>query len=291
MRLGKNDIEEFFKLHKSLMLYVNNKKHLIKGFSSISDLQEAQLNKIGELRTMMVKDPTLIDSFLRENPFEFNDKELKTIESWKEGIFDTYFIVKYEKDIAIFYHSETRKCYEVLSLNDQLEDMIGPYVPRVVKTWLIPFKDRIIYDGLIAPYNIILGGSMGKNIQAEYKESIIKHGVLTSFNPKEEKSSSDEEILKFYMKSGPNRDRFWEEIETLRTKNPQLEALYHREHGKHFSRKLKTKLKDIKATGHFAIVDNVVVASASTKKELDARITEILPKEKIEWVHQFRIGD
>jgi hypothetical protein len=289
MRLGKKDIEEFFKLHKSLLLYVNNKKHLIKGLSSISDLQIAPFEKIAELRNMAVNDLTLIDSLVKENPFKFTDKELKTIECWKEGIFDTFFIVKYETDMAIFYHPETKKCYGVLSLNDQLEDMLGPYIPRIVQAWLISFKDRIIYDGLIAPYNITVGRGMEKNLRAEHKEAVVKHGVLTSFGSKEEKQNSDEELLKFYMKSETNRDRFWEKIETLRTKNSQLEALYHREHGRVLSSKLKRKLKEIRATGHFAAVDNVIVASAPTKKELDSRVTEIIPEEKKECVHLFKI--
>jgi len=55
-----------------------------------------------------------------------------------------------------------------------------------------------------------------------------------------------------------------------------------------FFQKLK-ELKEIRATGHFAVVDNVVIASAPTKKELDTRVAEILPKEKKEWIHQFRI--
>ena len=289
MRLRERDIENFFKLHKSLVLYVNNKKHLIKGISTISDLQDAHFKKIAELRTMAVKDPTLIDSFIKENPFEFTGNELNTIDHWKEGIFDTFFIVRYEKDMAIFYHPKTERCYGVLSLNDQLSDMLGLYTPRVVQTWLIPFKDRIVYDGLIAPYNITVGRSMGKNLRAEHEEAVVKHGVLTSFDSKEEKDSSDRELLKFYMKSEANRDRFWEEIETLRTKNLQLEALYHQEQGRIFSRKIKTKLKDIQATGYFAVVDNVVIASAPTKKELDTRVAEILSKEKKEWIHQFRI--
>jgi predicted nuclease with TOPRIM domain len=152
-------------------------------------------------------------------------------------------------------------------------------------------NSRVAYSNLclIAPYNITVGRGMGKNLRAEYEEVIVKHGLLTSFYSKEEKQSSDEELLKFYMKSETNRDRFWEEIETFRTKSSQLEALYHRERGRVLSGKLKRKLKEIRATGHFAVVDNVIVASAPTKKELDARVTEIMPEEKKEWVHRFKI--
>jgi len=289
MKLEKKEIDELFKLHKSLMFFVNKKKNLIKGISSISEFKGASTEKVVRLRNAVVKDPTLIDSFIQENPFKFTNEELKTIESWKEGISDTFYIVKYEKETTFFYHPDTQKCYGVLSLYDPLEDLLGPYLPRTVETWLIPYKGRIIYDGLIVPYNIVFGKSFQKNLQAEYGETIVKHGVLTSFSPQERHSSSDEELLKFYLKSEINWDRYWEEIETLRSKNSRLDAFFHQEQGKHFSRKIKRKLKEIRATGHFAVVDNVVIASAPTKKELDTRVAEILPKEKKEWIHQFRI--
>ena len=98
------------------------------------------------------------------------------------------------------------------------------YHPTFLITYQIPGiarkNSRVAYSNLclIAPYNITVGQGMGKNLRAEHKEAVVKHGVLTSFDPGEEKQSSDEELLKFYMKSELNRDRFWEEIEPLRTK-------------------------------------------------------------------------
>ena len=47
--------------------------------------------------------------------------------------------------------------YGVVALFDPFEAVIGPYLPRMIKTTLLPFKGRIVYDGLITGYNITFG--------------------------------------------------------------------------------------------------------------------------------------
>jgi len=192
MNLEKPEIENFFKLNKSLLFYVNKKKQLIKGISSVVQLRGQISEKVIKLRNAIVKDPTWIDTFLKENPFNFSREELQTIESWKKGILDTFLVVKYEKETTIFYHPTTQKCYGVLSLYDPLPQMLGSYLPIYAETWLIPFKGKIIYDGIIAPYNIMFGRGIEKTIQSEYQEAILKHGIVTSLTSQETKTTSDE---------------------------------------------------------------------------------------------------
>jgi len=91
------------------------------------------------------------------------------------------------------------------------------------------------------------------------------------------------------LKSEGNRERYREEIERLQRKNHQLKAVYHQEQGRYFSRTLKKKLKEIDATGFFAVIDDVIIASAPSKKELDGQVAKILPEEKNRWVFQFKI--
>jgi len=289
IKLKQDEIEKFFKLHKSLMFYINQKKNLIKGISSVAEFKGPILEKVAKLRNAVAKNHNLIDSFIKENPFNFTSDELNIIENWKKGINDQFFIVKYDKDYTLFYHSETQKCYSVLYLNDSFEDMLGPYLPIWVETWLIPFNGKIIYDSLIAPYSISFGGGMRRSIKVEYEESIVKHGIITSFEKQEEKSTSDEELLKFYLKSEPNRERYWREIEKLRKKNPRLEAIYHQEQGKNYARGARKTLKRANAIGCFAVVDDTVIASAPTMKDLDKSICQIIPEEKREWVFKFRL--
>ncbi|RLE45721.1 hypothetical protein DRJ22_03740 [Candidatus Woesearchaeota archaeon] len=290
IKLQEKEIENFFKLHKSLMFYVNKKKGVIKEWSNPEHVS-GSLKKVHKLREFVVKDFGLIDSFIEENPFNFISDELKTIESWKKGIYGEFFIVKYDKGFTYFYHSETKKCYGVLSLYEQLEDMLGPYLPIMVEAWLIPYKRKIIYDSFILPYRISFGGGMRRSLKAEYEEAIIRHGFITSFDgTSEEKETSDEELLKFYMKSETNRDRFWKEIENLSRKNPKLEKVYYQELGRINSREIK---KALKANGvknsWFAVLGRVTIASGKNKKELLDNVSEVLPEDKKEHIFVFKV--
>ena len=273
MKLTQADINEFFKLHIALLFYVNTKKKVIKGINSPADLKGPVLEGVAKLRDYISKESALIDCFVKENPLALTSEELKTIEGWGKGISDEFFIVKYDDDHTIFYHPKTKKCYGVLSLNDSLADMFGNYAPLMVQAWIVPFKGRIVYDGIIMPYGISFGGGMRKSLKAEYEEAMVKHGVITSFDEFPKKQESDEELLRFYLKSEPNRERHWEEIKQLRIKSPQLETVYHQERGKHLSRVPRAKLKEMGATGHFAVIDDVIVASAQIKSALDVRIS------------------
>ena len=50
--------------------------------------------------------------------------------------------------------------YGVVALFDPFEAVIGPYLPRMIKTTLLPFKGRIVYDGLVTGYNVTFGGGI-----------------------------------------------------------------------------------------------------------------------------------
>lgn len=290
MKLKQDEIGLFFKLHDHLLLYVNRQKNVIGKVSSVGNLRAVGPDKLGRIREKLLKDLTLIDSFRRENPFFFAENELKIVESWKKGIHDLFFIVKYDKEHTIFYHPKTKKCYGVLYLNDSFEDVLGPYLPIYVRAWLIPLNGKIIYDGLLNPYPITFGGGMRKSLKAEYEEAIVRQGVITSFDVQQEKSTSDEELLRFYMKSEANRQRYWNEIVELSEKSAELDKTYHQELGKVDSRAIKKKLKSIGIKDKwFAVLEGVVITTGNTKQELLANISNTLPEEKKELVYIFKV--
>lgn len=287
--LSKEEVEVFFKLHKSLMYYVNKKKNIIKEWTDSEDVK-GDLEKVHKLREFVLKDRNLIDSFIKENPFNFSSGQLQTIEKWKQGVRDKFFIIKYAQDQTYFYQPETKKCYVVYSLFEPLKEMMGPYLPIMVEAWLIPYKGKIIYDSLIVPYRISFGGNMRKSLKSEYEESIIKQGLISSFDDEsEKKETSNEELLRFYMRSEANRNKYYSEIIDLKGKSPDLNNIYHQELGKSNSRWIKKQIKQTGINGFFAVLDNVIVASGSSKKVLLKNIEEILPEEKKEHIHIFKV--
>ena len=287
IKLTADEIEEFFKLYKSLIFYINTKKNLIEGLESPYDVNVS--NDTAKLRDFAVKDHSLIDSFVEENPFKFTDDELKTVESWKKGILSKFLIVKYDKSYTLFFHPETKRCYGVLYLNDSFEEMLGPYLPVHLETWLVPFNGKIIYDGLILSSPLSFGSTLGKSVISEGMEAAAKYGVVTSFDKYEDKTASDEELLRFYMKTEYNREKYWEEIDKLSEKSLELEAVYYQGCGRYKSRKARARFREVRVSGFFAMIDDTVVAGAQSRKELDKIIESLVPKEKRNWIFYFKI--
>ena len=291
--LNPGDIELFYKLHGQLLLFVNERKKIFDNISSTKDLPKLGPEKIIRIRNSLVNEPHLIKSFVSENPNLFPKEELQIIEKWKDGIYADFYIVKYDKEYTIFYSPDTDKCYGVLNLISQFNELLGPYLPIMVKAWLIPFKKKIIYDGLIIPYNISFGGGFRSGLKADYEQSIVKNGVITSFELESEKTEKegdkDEELLKFYLKSQANRDRYYEEIHKLRVKSLELKRIYSQETGKFNRRYIKKKIKKRGLDGWFAVLEDVIISSGKSKKELLENLKIILnDKQLIDSVYIFK---
>ena len=70
--------------------------------------------------------------------------------------------------------------YGVLALSQPFEDLIGPYLPVLTQTVLLPFKGMIVYDGLMSSYSISFGPGIRRNLNQDFKEAKARHGIVTS---------------------------------------------------------------------------------------------------------------
>ena len=50
----------------------------------------------------------------------------------------------------------------------------------LTQTVLLPFKGRIVYDGLMSSYNISFGPGIRRNLNEDFKEAKARHGIVTS---------------------------------------------------------------------------------------------------------------
>lgn len=289
MRLSKEDTDLFYKLNWSLLFYVNKKYPIMEGIEA-PDFKNKDLKKIGELHNKRFSNPELIDSFISENPFNFNQEELEIIESWKNFVKGDFYIVTHLKNYSVLLKQDEPKAYGVVGLIDEIEDIIGPYLPFLVGTVLLPFKGKIIHYGLFQSHNIRFGSGIKKGIQAEYQAAKSKFGIILSLDaPISEKKESDEELLRFYARSEANRSQFWDEIRQLLRKNPLFYNIYYQEIGKSNSRRVKKRLSEIGlASRWFAIFEDIIIASGQTEQEVKAQVDSLLPEAKRDCVHIFR---
>jgi hypothetical protein len=183
------------------------------------------------------------------------------------------------------------KAYGVFALHDRFQDMLGPYVPFLVETVLLPFEGKTIYDGLIAPYPISFGAGIRRSLNDEYQAAKARFGIITSLPFSPDTGGADErETLKLYLRSQRNRRMYAEEIETLLMKDPSLWSTFHEEMGKAFARTYRKKLREVEVTNAwFAVIDDTPIASGRSKKEAQENAAQILPPSQRKNLYLFRV--
>jgi hypothetical protein len=70
--------------------------------------------------------------------------------------------------------------YGVLALTEPFEDLVGPYLPVWTETVLLPYKDKIIYDGLLSSYNMSFGPGIRRSLNDDYRAAKDRLGIVTS---------------------------------------------------------------------------------------------------------------
>lgn len=182
MLLEPQDVELFFRLHRTLMVFVNQRLTVItdkldtpEEFAALPP--EARL----KARDALLANVHLIESFVTENPAQLPDDDLAIIRSWQHLMGGEFYVYRELKKYTVFLSTDKQPvAYGVLALSQPFEDLIGPYLPVLTQTVLLPFKDKIVYDGLLSSYRISFGPGIRRNLNEDFKEAKLRHGIVTS---------------------------------------------------------------------------------------------------------------
>lgn len=289
MNVSEEDAALYYKLYLPLLLYVN-KKYDLTDMETPEDVKSAPLKEVELLRNKLFDHPEVIQEFIEENPFDFSPDALDMIREWNHFVKKKFIIFRSLKKYTIFLdiEEEQPKPYGVLALYTPLKEVVGPF-PALVETVLLPFKGKIIYDGVVHLYSFQFGRNVRSSFKDVYQRAKFRVGIVESLPFSEKGEKSDEEKLKFYLKSERNRDRFWEEIQEL-IENPRLLVCYHQEMGKIHARKIGKWLRHVGvAKGWFAILEGVLFACELTRGETRKIVEKIVPEEKWDFVYYFQL--
>ena len=182
MQLSAEDVQQFFRLHKALMFFVNQRlKVLDEEVATPEAYSRVTPENRFKVHQALVEHKELIDAFADENPFGFDEGELDIIRSWKHLVTGTFYAFRQlQKHMVFLSSTEPIVAYGVVALFDPFDVVIGPYLPRMLETTLLPFKGRIVYDGLMNGYNITFGPGVRRNLAESYKEAKARYGIVTS---------------------------------------------------------------------------------------------------------------
>jgi hypothetical protein len=281
-RLSREDYELYLKLNQNLLVYaaqrLNPRSHVKTRDDFLKLSNEGKLN----IRNSLMGRFELIDEYISANPCSFTSSELKIIQSWKNYVKGSFFLVEYRENGAVLLEekNENPKAYLVRALGTPLWELIPVPPPARIETVLLPFKDKIVYDGLMNADRILFGSHITRSLRAVLDRSIMQHGLVQSLPYRGPVALSDSEKLAFYLSTKERREENWEEIEAL-LENEKLLPTFLQEMGKANSKAMRKRLKGVGVkSGWFAIANNVVVASGKTREDLEALVENMMPHGK-----------
>lgn len=142
-------------------------------------------NTMIRLRDTVFKNRKLIDVFVKENPNKHTPQELAIVSQWKYARVGWCYIIRCMKHHAEFLGSTskfrlTNEVFVVHSRGESFEQIVHMPLPVFVRTVLLPFKDKIIFDGILE--------FAAKDLGDDVRQSLLgcciylkKHvGVITS---------------------------------------------------------------------------------------------------------------
>jgi hypothetical protein len=182
MLLESHDLEQFHKLYKALMFFVNQHLKVIPDkIGSPEDFAALPPELRVKVREALNADLDLIELFAAENPDHLAEDELDIVRSWRHLVAGKFYVFRELKKYTVFLSTTSPTiAYGVLALSQPFEDFIGPYLPVLTQTVLLPFKGLIIYDGLLSSYNISFGPGILRNLNGDFKEAKARNGIVTS---------------------------------------------------------------------------------------------------------------
>lgn len=186
MNLSIDEGKLFYDLYAAILSFANRKLDVApERFSNVAEYLSVEPEVRLTIRDALFEKRELIDAFVTENPAQLSAEPLGIVSTWKDALPGKFYVFRYLKNYTVFLTSDISpaKAYGVIGLAEPMEFVVGPSLPRLVTTVLLPFQGKIIYDGLVSGYNITFGGGIKRMLNEEYKQAKEALGIVTSLGP------------------------------------------------------------------------------------------------------------
>ena len=185
MKVTDEDADLFFRLMWALQFYVNQQLQILPDVDSLEAYEAIPMEEKLEVRNALYENPNLLNDFVTKNPAGLSADELAIIESWRQPVRGDFYIERFLKKGSIFVGGTTSsQVYLVLGLHDTLEDMFYGFPPPIrVQATLLPFKGRIVYDGLLNVYRIYFGSGIRGDLKETYMAAKQQGRIIETLEP------------------------------------------------------------------------------------------------------------
>lgn len=144
MHLSQRQLDRFFDLLDQLLVFANERLHLVEGLSAPIVGEQAEM-KAALVCELLWDNRAVIDEFVRLNPNRMPARDLQAVAAWSDALVGEFMLVRHERGQAIMLH-ETG-LYSVAGLDVDLSERLSQ-APDILHAALLPYEGVIVTDGL-----------------------------------------------------------------------------------------------------------------------------------------------
>ncbi len=177
MTLDKQEYLEYINLHLGLLYFVGKAQKIISNDTNFKEFIRLEFTIKLECRDKFNENIWLLDEYIKTSSELLNDNQIEILEGFKKKKQSDFVIFKCFAKHAIFIDTEDNKIYAVKALADGF-DKFFPEFPVLCNTTILPFKDKIIYDGFVKSNRIIFGKNMRTEMNLKYKQAKLGNRII-----------------------------------------------------------------------------------------------------------------
>lgn len=182
MTLEKQDAELFYQLWFPLLNFVNKKYRIAPKIKEIDPRKGIASSDAKAIANYLWSHTQVIKEYLSEA--QLPEEQAQIVAAWEQCKPGKYIMERHLKKGTVFISEEDRRVYLVQGLFSTWEEMMGKG-PVLVDAVLIPFRDRIISDGLVVAYPVHFGHGYSEAFKEIYRKAKEEQLIRTSFSEAE----------------------------------------------------------------------------------------------------------
>jgi hypothetical protein len=181
MILAPDEAALFYRAWWPLLAWVNERRRVVPSFPTPTPDRPIPVPIANPVRLALWADDSLREQFLVERGSALASAERELIASWKHRISGQFVVFKHLRSHSIFMHEDV---FGVVGIYSPLAELVR-VVPAYVEAFLLPFKDRIIIDGILSSPGVQLrfGAGMRRMFETQYATARRRSKIRTSLLP------------------------------------------------------------------------------------------------------------
>lgn len=181
MTLSEQDAKRFFEIAMPLLLWVKKRNKKSKAAS-----KQAWKNKYlsaQEARNIwnaIWERPELLAQYLKQKGDGLPEETKRVLSDWRNGFVPGPFVMAQYLDAgAVFISLRDGRVYLVSGITSPIEESLDEsQLPCQVKTSLIPFKERIVYDSIMEANPGVIASEAAQTLNQVYQDAKKNGSVI-----------------------------------------------------------------------------------------------------------------